>query len=260
MINWKFITDLSVPGIDANRYMISNIGTVYDTKSDRYPNIIVDDEGYHRVYLNTIHGFKLVYIHRIVITEWKGISPFIEYDQVDHIDCDKSHNFPENLDWVTRQENSLRAIKNGLYTQFDVKITEEDAELICRYLKSGKSYDYISDILYPKYNQRLNGIIGKIYRGERWKHISRKYLPFPELEKEQVIPSNSKLNKDIVNKICSYLDLGHGITETARLIESEYNIDTDLENAIGFIKRGRTWKSISKDYNFMKMKGEIISG
>lgn len=255
-IIWKYITDLSVQGIDKNRYKISEFGEVWDDKNKKYPSIIIDDEGYHRVYLHTSHGFKLNYIHRLVKIEFDGLDTDPLNNQVDHKDCNKSHNYPSNLEWVSRRENSKRAIKNNLYPQFNLVIDENDAKFICEKLKEGMNYKSISDLLFEKYGQSTVGIIGKIYRGERWKEISEQYMPFPKLEKDLIFSKNSKLNSDIIEDICRLLDSGIGITKTARLIEKKYSINRDLENTIGFIKRGKTWKSISSKYNFIK-DGEI---
>lgn len=251
-IEWRYITNRSAENVDINRYMISDKGSVWDTKANRYLNISIDESGYHRVHLHTSSGFKQFYIHRIVISEFVGIPAFIDINSVDHKDCDKSHNYPYNLEWVTGAENAKRAIDNNLYPQFDIKISATDARFICEKLKEGLSYKSISDLLYDKYKQNLVGIIGKIYRGERWKEVSKDYLPFPKLKKDLIIPKNSYLSELIVENICMLLDTGHGITETARIIESKYCIDADLENAVGMIKRGKSWKSISCKYNFIR--------
>lgn len=248
---WRVITDNSLPDVVKDRYFISEYGEVYDSLNDRMISIFTDDEGYYRVNLATYtSGFKSRYIHRLVKIEFDGFDPDPMKDQVDHKDCDKSHNYPSNLEWVTREENAKRGIKNNLYPQISVVISEEDVELVCRLLKEGKSYKSISDILYPKYKQDMVRIIGKIYRGENWKNISAKYRPFPKLEKEKVVPSNAILNDLMVEEICKRLQDGFGITETARYIEGKYNLSIDLENAIGFIKRGKTWRHISSKYNF----------
>ncbi|MBQ9699443.1 MAG: HNH endonuclease [Lachnospiraceae bacterium] len=247
---WRYISEKSVSNIDIFRYKINNFGLVYDTKNDKYPSIFVDDEGYQRVNLNTSNGFKHAYIHRLVKIEFDGFDIDPNKNQVDHKDCIKSHNYPSNLEWVTKEENALRAIDNGLYHQFNIVITEEDAITICKMLKSGLySYKDISNHFYDKYQQDIIGIVGKIYRGERWKHVSKNYMPFPTPKKEKSIPKSSLFSEEIVHDICRNLEMGHGITKTARYIENKYSISADLENAIGFIKRGKTWKNISCNYN-----------
>lgn len=238
--------------VDKDRYRVSDMGRVYDTQSKRYLNISIDNNGYRRVHIHTIDGFKSIYLHRLVKIEFDGFDPHPSKIQIDHIDCDKGNNYLENLEWVDSFENTHRAINNNLYTSFDVVLTEEDVEIICQLLKQGKSYREISDLLFDKFGRDLVGIIGKIYRGERWVNISNKYMPFPPLKKDFVIPANSVLTEEIVEDICANLDSGKGIAETARIIQNKYSIKTDLENAIGFIKRGRTWTHISKKYHFME--------
>lgn len=250
---WKPITDLSVPNVDSDRYEINNYGDVWDKKSNRFLTHSIDDEGYHRVHIHTLNGYKSKYIHRLVKIEFDGFDTDSEKNQIDHVDCNKSNNNPHNLEWVTREENALRAIKNNLYKQFDVKMSEDDVEFICQQLKQGKNYKYISDLLYPKYNRDIVDIIGKIYRGERWKHISKKYMPFPELEKDpKKIPSTSVLTEEIIHDICKCLDQDYGIVKTARFIQSKYNISRDLEDSVASIKHGRSFKHISKDYSFIR--------
>ena len=249
-LQWKYITDLSCPNIIKNRYLISNNGLVYDSANNRYVKIFTDEEGYYRFYYrNNDNKFKQAYIHRVVKIEYDGFDSDPEKNQIDHIYCDKSDNCPEHLEWVTKQENALRAIKNNRYHQFDVKLSEDDVRFICGLLKQGKSYKYISDQLQNKFDQDISGMIGKIYRFERWKHISKDYIPFPELEKDPIIPPNAILNEEIVHDICQYLSNNNSISDTAKYIQSKYNISTDLRNSIGFIKQGRTWKHISCDYN-----------
>lgn len=247
---WKYITDLSLPNVIANKYLISNYGNIWDEEDSQPVCTFKDDEGYNRVYLKTIFGSKQSYLHRLVKIEFDGFDPDPMKNQIDHLDANKDHNYRWNLEWVTRQENTLRAIRNGQYEQFKSILQDEDAELICQLLKQGKSYNEISDILYPKYKQNMVGIIGKIYRGERWRHISEKYVPFPELNKSITIPSNAILTEETVRAICRLLESGIGIAEAARRIEEEYSIPKKLENAVGLIKRHKTWNHISKDYNF----------
>lgn len=246
---WAYITDIVVPNVDFERYMVSTFGRVYDRASISFVSIVKDDEGYNRVHIHTSNGFKLVYLHRLVKIQFEGLDPDPIKNQVDHKDCNKDNNYIGNLEWVTKAENALRAIDNGLYTQFSVKLTEGDVHYICQMLKNGCSYKKISDSLYSKYNQDTTGMIGKIYRGERWKHISKQYIPFPPLKKEKIIPSNAALNEDMVHEICQLLSSGKRIVDVAKLIETKYGISKSLENTVGMIKRGRSWTDISSKYN-----------
>lgn len=252
---WKFISEITVSNIDVNRYKISDYGNVYDTISDRYLKHSIDDEGYHRVHLHTSAGYKSVYVHRIVLIEFEGYDTDPEKNQVDHVDCNKDNNYKGNLEWVTKEENARRAMKNNLYTQFDIKMSEDDVHLICSLLKEGKNYKYISDLLYPKYLQSTVGIVGKIYRGERWKNISKGYMPFPKLDKDDVIPSTSVFTTQIIIDICQYLEDGYTNMETSKYIKSKYSIaksDKELADLIGCIRRGKTYRNISKNFNFSK--------
>lgn len=182
---WKYITDLSMNNVDPNRYKINEVGDIYDTSSNRILNHSIDDEGYHRVHLHTKNGFKQTYVHRIVKIEFDGICDNMNRNQVDHLDTNKSNNFIMNLDWVTKSENAYRGIDSGNYYQINVKISEDDVELVCKLLSNGYSYQEINNILKPKYNQDMTRIIGKIYRRERWKKISDKYPEFPKLNKSK---------------------------------------------------------------------------
>lgn len=50
------------------------------------------------------------YVHTLVALAWLG-KPKAEGMEVDHLDGDKTNNRPENLEWVTREENRKRWIE-----------------------------------------------------------------------------------------------------------------------------------------------------
>ena len=248
---WLFITDQAVENIQPLRYAISNYGNVYDYYSNIFPSQIIDSEGYRRVWLRLEdNSYKLFYVHRLEKITFDGYDPDRTKNTVDHKDCNKNNNFIDNLEWVTELENVLRAIKNGLYPQFNIKMNEDDVRYICELLLEGNSYKYISDILYPKFNQDTTGMIGKIYRGERWKHISKEYMPFPPLKKEKVYPKNSYMNEEIVRFICERLSKGNKISYINSLIQNKYMINYDFRNIIQMIKSRKCHKDISCEYDF----------
>ena len=62
---------------------------------------IVGDKGYRYI--------AGVQVHRIVATAFLGEQPSKEY-VIDHKDTNKQNNRPENLRWLTREENILKKI------------------------------------------------------------------------------------------------------------------------------------------------------
>lgn len=92
---WKFNKDFGV--------YVSSQGNFKDRQRRRLP-IRVNQNGYCMV--KTECG--LVLAHRLVMFTWKPI-PNAESLTVDHLNHNKRDNSVENLEWVTREENQLRA-------------------------------------------------------------------------------------------------------------------------------------------------------
>lgn len=106
---WKPIVDPAVQ----DRYLISNLGRVFDKELSRYLNFTDNGAGYK------IYGLQrkdksnsaIRYVHRLVAIA------FIENPEgkphVGHRDHDRSHNIVENLYWVTQRENTQDGIEAG---------------------------------------------------------------------------------------------------------------------------------------------------
>ena len=63
---YTVITDKMVPGVDQNRYWVSNYGVVFDSRSNRYLDISPTGKGYSSVTLHTSYGKKKYLLHRLV--------------------------------------------------------------------------------------------------------------------------------------------------------------------------------------------------
>lgn len=132
-----------IDGFD-NAYEVSNYGRVRSVdrivvRSDglalrikgQMMKIRTDKKGYLRVYLNDRKKTKFKPIHRLVAMAF--IPNPDNKPQVNHIDCDKSNNHVDNLEWCTNQENQIHAVKNGLHVTSTnagrkrVKVIQEDA-------------------------------------------------------------------------------------------------------------------------------------
>lgn len=106
------------------------------------------------------------YVHRLVAEAWHG-NPF-EGAEADHIDRDRSNNTPENLRWVTRQENADNRVLNpnkGSASNLS-KLNEEDVRLIRKELGAGAK---ASDLA-TKYDVNVS-TIRRINNGQLWAHL-----------------------------------------------------------------------------------------
>lgn len=92
------------------RIYVSNFGNFKDEYKNNMPVKISSVGGY--VVIKTNYGYA--YAHRLVMLTWKPI-PNAENLTVDHLDHNKRKNTLDNLEWVTQEENILRA-KRDLIT------------------------------------------------------------------------------------------------------------------------------------------------
>ena len=250
LMNWIMITDNHIPGIEKERYLVSRTGQVWDMKRQIFLPFEVTRGGYLRVNLHLQDGGMIrKSIHQLVMIVQKGYDPDPEKNTVDHLNGDKSNNYTFNLEWVTSQENTLRAIKNNQYPQFELVLQEEDVPIICQMLKEGKNYMEISNYFLPKYGRPINRLVMRIYRGDAWKHISKDYMPFPKIQ-----PSYIKLTPEIVEVICQMLSQGIQQVEITRYIFENYkelNMDfVRLQKVVSDIYNRIRCVNISSKYIF----------
>ena len=94
-------------------YSVSDLGRVKNDNTNKELSQRVQ-QGYKHVTLSLGKGKqKGCRVHRLV-----GIAFIPNPDNksfINHIDCDRSNNNVENLEWVTPSENSQKAVKEGKY-------------------------------------------------------------------------------------------------------------------------------------------------
>ena len=88
----------------AGSYLVNRDGTVWSTLTNKFLRPKKSKNGYLIVILQGETRF----VHELVATTWFGPRPS-EGHVVDHKDANKENNSVSNLEWVTRQENALRA-------------------------------------------------------------------------------------------------------------------------------------------------------
>jgi|LGOV01.1.fsa_nt_gb hypothetical protein len=106
MENWKPVKNYE------QYYLVSNLGNVLSLYRNKLMKKNYDINNYPTVGLTKNGSSKTMRIHRLVAT---AFIPNIENKKtVNHIDCHKTNNNVENLEWATYKEQIHHAIKNGL--------------------------------------------------------------------------------------------------------------------------------------------------
>lgn len=206
----EFFKELEYPGIKKGLYLISDFGNVYSYANNKMRSQINDyiNGGYRSVSLQcTEEGkeCKTVSIHRLVATNF---IPMTEEDiemgrhYVNHKDNDPSHNWDDNLEWVTNGENiahgylyrGKESVKRKFYennkdhdnhwnrgeftkgeTNGMSRITEEQAIRICELLQEGKTGPEIALEVLGDASMNNKKLVWKIKERIRWTHISKDY-------------------------------------------------------------------------------------
>lgn len=127
---WKFNKDFGV--------YVSSQGNFKDRQKRRLP-IRVNQNGYCMV--KTECG--LILAHRLVMFTWKPI-PNAESLTVDHLNHNKRDNSVENLEWVTREENQLRAKNDFVRVESskDKNVSNLTLATHCRFKNLSKGIEF----------------------------------------------------------------------------------------------------------------------
>lgn len=161
------VTDRSVRDIKP-QYYISNYGRFYSTYSDRLlkPTVAASQRRTGGYYVNTVqttHGPETVLNHRVEMMEF-NYQPGCEELTVDHVNVQKRDDYIDNLEWVTREENSKRAAKNGLFLTGEdapwTTLKDEQVHQICRLRLEGLSYNSIAKTVGCKINRVFDVLHG----------------------------------------------------------------------------------------------------
>lgn len=103
---WRIIEDYP-------NYLVSNTGKIWSLRTDKELQKPLDQYGYERVTLHNENGQRATLVHRIVAN---AFIPNPENKKtVNHIDCNKTNNSVENLEWATDSEQMRHAYDNGLF-------------------------------------------------------------------------------------------------------------------------------------------------
>ena len=98
-------------------YAVTSCGKVWSYKYKKFLTPIANSKGYLRVRLFKDGKGKNYRIHRLVAEAY--IPNPDNLPDVDHIDNDKTHNYLNNLQWITHKDN-VRKGRNKPVLQYDL--------------------------------------------------------------------------------------------------------------------------------------------
>lgn len=90
-------------------HQFSNEGRIRHKKKLNILRPHIDKDGYEVVSLGSVNNVK---IHRVICEVFHG-SPDAGRYQVNHIDCNRSNNRADNLEWVSPSENIKWGVDHG---------------------------------------------------------------------------------------------------------------------------------------------------
>ena len=98
-------------------YAVTSCGKVWSYRNERFLKPSTDKKGYLKVNLYKNGACKTYKIHRLVAEAY--IPNLNNLPQVDHIDNDKTHNYINNLQWITGRNNCRKSFNKPIL-QFDL--------------------------------------------------------------------------------------------------------------------------------------------
>lgn len=120
MEKWEIIEE-------APNYLISNLGRVQNRTTGRILKTPLSAQGYPRVGLTVGEEHLQRSVHRLVAIAFvDGREPGLV---VNHIDGNKLNFLPENLEWITREENMEHAKRTGLKRKLRKWLVKDDGSL-----------------------------------------------------------------------------------------------------------------------------------
>lgn len=158
----------------SDRYYIDDLGKLYTDYGAKKMANSEHNKGYIGNTLYRVDGsYKLYLRHRLVLQTFRPIDNFEEM-QVNHIDGIKSHNYVDNLEWCTNQENRIHACEMGLAARLKGeenpfhKLTEQEVLEMIDDLQNHIPYSVLID----KYNCSKS-TISAIKNKRNWSYLTK---------------------------------------------------------------------------------------
>ena len=153
---WK-----DIPGFEGE-YQASSLGRIRRIKTTLLkPRIKNSGYAYVAAKIPGTERLKYLHVHRAILASFSGEFKSLH---VNHKNFNKLDNSLDNLEWVTRSNNTRHAVKGGKHNK--VKLTPKDVLKIRDRLKSGES----SSVLAKEYAVHYSAI-NNIKKHKTWEYV-----------------------------------------------------------------------------------------
>lgn len=181
-------------------------------------------------------GLYLVY--RLLMWCHSGIPSYADFAkyQIDHIDCDKHHNYLENLEIVEPHVNVRRAYSNGLYPKRMPRYSEVEIRKLC----SDMCNNSLTKSQILAMNPNFTSVsYDWIKMGRLHRDISSQYVPYGFKYADQV--RHERYAK--AHQVCALFEFGYLPTEVVEITGYPYSF-------VYPIWAGKTLRPVSDRYSF----------
>lgn len=160
---------------------VTSDGVVIITTTRKRLSISLNQSGYARVSVRIAKKRRQFLVHRLIASAWcPGYHPAL---QVNHINSNRSDNRPENLEWVTQEQNNAHKMvtwssnPSGLYG--NAKLRDADVIEIRKQLHAGVRVSRLA----WRFGVAVSRV-SMIKTGKTWKHLLTEDLgPIPAKQK-----------------------------------------------------------------------------
>lgn len=244
------ITNQMVPGIDPNRYLISNYGKVFDLKRNYYIPTHTVGDGYKSVTFYTKNGRKHMLLHRLV-----GMA-FIPGDwslQINHKNGIKSNCEETNLEWMTARENLMHALETGLHKVLEDKpnslLTNDQVRIVCEELCKRTMITDILRMIGLENTPKNRDLIIDIKRRKTYTRISMDY----DFSNDKLI--DREFDHNTVVRICELFEANPNISygeifDILGLQTADARERRSILSKIGSVKLRKAYTDVSKNYKW----------
>lgn len=149
-------------------YFITPDGKCYNSKTGKYLKGQINcKNGYISFNITMPNGEKKrIYAHRAVAEAYIENSFPTTKIEVNHIDGNKTNNYIDNLEWVTKEENAQHALNNELRKFDHIFCFNKDKELVAEYInvsEASKAVGLSKSMIFQELQKDVKSLSGGFY-------------------------------------------------------------------------------------------------